>query len=229
VPQVTEQLDEALQSMGLRQEPSAQCTEHRPEPHAIGVGQEPDPVHVMSQLDAFVQSTLPLHAFAPHVTRQGIPAGQTTAVTQLEDAEQSKTQTAPSQVPAVQLALHAVMAASVAAPSNTGGVVSVDESRAAPPPAPSPEAPPALASTPEAPPLVVPPEGAPSAPAAPPELTLPAEASRPPVELPTCSAASSSYPMRPHAAKTTARRKNRRTIAPGPGRGPPCTVYGRIG
>jgi len=117
-PQVTEQLDAVEQSIGLRHVQSLQCTVQGPKPQIIGVGHAPDPVQVMSQLDARVQSTLLLQALMPHETRHGIPAGQTTIVVQLPDAVQSNTQTSPSQRPAVQAERHARVAkASGAAPS----------------------------------------------------------------------------------------------------------------
>jgi hypothetical protein len=154
VPHVTEQTDDERQSIGLRHDPASQRTVQGPAPQVMGVGQAPEPVHVMSQLDARVQSTLLLQAFEPQVTRQGIPGGHTTMLVQLPDVEQSMTQVAPVQTPIVHAARQAVIDASETRPS--GGTITSDDTDESPaaasktrppvPPRPPAPAPPMLAS-----------------------------------------------------------------------------------
>lgn len=194
--QVIEQLDDAEQSTVPLHVSPRQRMMHCPAPHETSLGHDPAPEHVMSQPVAPVQSTRPLHDPEPlHVIRHGTPGGQRTPLKQLDDAEQSRTHTAPSQVPPVHAARHAVMAASDVAPSNGGvasggtGVPPAPDSETAPPPVPAPPLPPELASGAippappfAAPPLVEPPEPAePSSGETPPALGLPAEASRAPL------------------------------------------------
>ena len=193
---VIEQLDEAEQSTRPLHESPRQLMVHCPAPHRTSFGHDPAPEHVMSQLVAPVQSTLPLHdPEPPHVTRHGTPGGQRTPRRQLDDAEQSRTQMAPSQAPPVHAARHAVAAASETGPSPgrgaSGGGTDVSpapDSETGPPPVatpPLPLAPPELASG--APPLAEPPEAAAPSEGPPPLLEPPTPASRPlvpPVALP---------------------------------------------
>jgi hypothetical protein len=107
VSHVTEQLDATPQSTLPRHALPVHCTVHCPGPHVTPLGHAPEPAHVTSQLEASVQSTRPLQEAAPHETRHGTPAGQATVPPQLDEAEQSNTQTAPSHVPVLQAARHA--------------------------------------------------------------------------------------------------------------------------
>jgi hypothetical protein len=147
--QVIEQLDAAEQSTVPRQESPVQWTTHCPAPQVTSFGHDPVPEHETSQLDACVQSTVPLHAPTPQLIRHGTPGGQRVPLRQLDGAEQSRTQTAPSQLPPVQAARQAVMAASDGAPSGVGGasggteVSPTDESVAVRPPVVAPPPPPA--------------------------------------------------------------------------------------
>lgn len=242
---VTEQLDEARQSMTLLHALLLHCTVHEPDPHVIGVGQAPEPVHVMSQLDASVQSTLPLHEFAPQETRHGIPGGHFTSVGQLPDAEQSRTQTAPLHVPPAHAARQAEMAASEGAPSADGaastggtGVPPTPDSGSGLPPVPpelastvEPPAPPLDWPPLDAPPLVEPPEPvAPSIGAAPPEPSVAASRPLPPPFAVSGGDTSAirSYPMRPHAVNTTSVMKKRRIIATVPEKRAPPSIRRRL-
>jgi hypothetical protein len=192
---------------------------HCPVPHLTSFGQDAVPVHLMSQLDACVQSTIPRHDPEPQVMRQGTPGGHTTPRRQADVDEQSTTQVAPTQVPVAQALRHAVAPASDVASEEIASLGicasrAPDSDGAPPVAAPSPPRdPPELASN-ALPSVLPPPEPALPSTGAPPAAVSAAASRwlRPPLPRLDDTSASGSYPMRPHAVNIKSESKTRRFI-----------------